>query len=186
MSSLLTLPRQLETGLPPNWEVRHSNSKNLPYYFNAEETISRWEPPEGTDTEKLKVYMANHHAQRYVKPQGVVVPDGQIWAAHLLVKHNESRNPSSWKEPRITRSKDEARKIIEGYRDRIKAGGESETLGSLAKRESDCNSAHKFGDLGIFGRGVMQKEFEDAAFALEVGQLSGVVETASGLHLIER
>jgi len=40
--------------------------------------------------------------------------------------------------------------------------------------------------LGIFGRGVMQKEFEDAAFALNVGELSDVVETASGLHLIER
>jgi NIMA-interacting peptidyl-prolyl cis-trans isomerase 1 len=176
-----------ETGLPPNWEVRHSNSKNLPYYFNTEETISRWEPPEGTDTEKLKFYMANHHThntQRYVKPQGVVVPEGNIWAAHLLVKHNESRNPSSWKEPRITRSKDDARKIIEEHRARIKSG--DETLGNLAKRESDCNSAHKFGDLGFFGRGVMQKEFEDAAFALQVNQLSDVVETASGLHLIER
>ncbi|CAI4217614.1 unnamed protein product [Parascedosporium putredinis] len=127
--------------------------------------------------------MSTRHP-RYVKPQNVSVPEGQIWAAHLLVKHNESRNPSSWKEPRITRSKADARKIIEGHRDRIRSG--SDSLGDLAKRESDCNSAHKFGDLGIFGRGVMQKEFEDAAFALDVDQLSDVVETASGLHLIER
>ena len=83
--------------------MRHSNSKNLPYYFNAEQTISRWEPPEGTDTEKLKVYMANHHqpaAQRGSQQGNVAVPEGSIWAAHLLVKHNESRNPSSWKEVR--------------------------------------------------------------------------------------
>ncbi|KEZ45436.1 hypothetical protein SAPIO_CDS1736 [Scedosporium apiospermum] len=175
-----------ETGLPPNWEVRHSNSKNLPYYFNTVETISRWEPPEGTDTDKLKYYMANHHsanARGYVKPQGVHVPEGSIWAAHLLVKHRESRNPSSWKEPRIERTKEQAREIIEGYRDQIRAG---KSLSELAKQESDCNSAHKWGDLGIFGRGVMQKEFEDAAFALNVGELSDVVETASGLHLIER
>ena len=39
---------------------------------------------------------------------------------------------------------------------------------------------------GFFGRGDMQKEFEEAAFRLEKGQVSGVVETASGLHLIQR
>lgn len=39
---------------------------------------------------------------------------------------------------------------------------------------------------GFFGRGEMQKEFEDAAFALQPGQVSGIVDTASGVHLIER
>lgn len=39
---------------------------------------------------------------------------------------------------------------------------------------------------GFFGRGEMQKEFEDAAFALQPGQVSGIVETASGVHLIQR
>lgn len=60
-------------------------------------------------------------------------------------------------------------------------------LGELALTESDCSSARKRGDLGYFGRGDMQKEFEDAAFALKKpGDISGIVETASGLHLIER
>ena len=68
--------------------------------------MSRWEPPEDTDTETLKVYMANHHqpvaSQRggQAGGGGVAVPEGSIWAAHLLVKHNDSRNPSSWKEVR--------------------------------------------------------------------------------------
>jgi NIMA-interacting peptidyl-prolyl cis-trans isomerase 1 len=39
---------------------------------------------------------------------------------------------------------------------------------------------------GFFGRGDMQKEFEDAAFKLQPGDISDVVNTASGLHLIQR
>ncbi|KAL2017522.1 hypothetical protein VTK56DRAFT_2014 [Thermocarpiscus australiensis] len=172
-----------ETGLPPNWEVRHSQSKNLPYYFNSVEKISRWEPPPDTDTEKLKIYMATYHSQN--KPH--VIEDrqpGKIRAAHLLVKHRDSRRPSSWRENQITRSKEEAFEIIKGYETRIKNGEIS--LGQLALTESDCSSARKQGDLGYFGRGDMQKEFEEAAFALRPGEISGVVETASGLHLIER
>lgn len=84
----------------------------------------------------------------------------------------------------ITRSKSEAEKIIRDYEARIHRGEVS--LGELALTESDCSSARKRGDLGYFGRGDMQKEFEDASFALKPGQISGVVDTASGLHLIER
>ena len=87
--------QQADTGLPPNWEVRHSQSKNLPYYFNAAEKNSRWEPPAGTDTEKLKVYMAKYHSGSLVA-EGA--QPGKIRAAHLLVKHNQSRRPSSWRE----------------------------------------------------------------------------------------
>lgn len=74
--------------------------------------------------------------------------------------------------------------IIKAHEAKIKAGPVS--LADLAPTESDCSSARKRGDLGYFGRGDMQKEFEDAAFALKPGEMSGVVETASGLHLIER
>lgn len=60
------------------------------------------------------------------------------------------------------------------------------TLAQLAQKYSDCSSAKRGGDLGPFGRGTMQKPFEDAAFGLKVGELSGIIETESGLHLIER
>ena len=39
---------------------------------------------------------------------------------------------------------------------------------------------------GFFGKGDMQKEFEEASFALKPGEISPIIETASGLHLIER
>ncbi len=74
--------------------------------------------------------------------------------------------------------------IILGHEARIRSG--QTTLGELAISESDCSSARKMGDLGFFSKGDMQKEFEEAAFQLKPGEMSHVVETASGLHLIER
>lgn len=101
---MLLPANQPETGLPPNWEVRHSNSKNLPYYFNSNDRNSRWEPPPGTDTEKLKVYMAKFHSPNAgsgaANNGGGGADSGKIRAAHLLVKHNQSRRPMSWKEVR--------------------------------------------------------------------------------------
>ena len=61
-----------------------------------------------------------------------------------------------------------------------------EDFATLASKESDCSSARNGGDLGPFGRGQMQKPFEDAAFALKVGELSGVVSSDSGVHIIRR
>ena len=177
------IQEQTDTGLPSDWEVRHSNSKNLPYYFNSKTHESRWEPPEDADTEKLKVYMAQHHSSKSTGGGGSA-GEGTIRAAHLLVKHRDSRRPSSWRETNITRSKEEAIEMLKGYESQINSG--STTLGDLAISESDCSSARKRGDLGVFGKGQMQKEFEDAAFALKPGEMSSVVETASGVHLIQR
>ncbi|RQM06096.1 hypothetical protein DH86_00002388 [Scytalidium sp. 3C] len=84
----------------------------------------------------------------------------------------------------IKRTKEEAMNILLAHEARIRSGQKS--LGDIAISESDCSSARKMGDLGFFGRGDMQKEFEDAAFQLKPGEISHVVETASGLHLIER
>lgn len=128
--------------------------------------------------------MANNHSAANTKAEGQDAGDGKIRAAHLLVKHNESRRPQSWREANITRSKDEALKILQGYEEQIKSGQSS--LGDLAVSESDCSSARKRGDLGFFGKNEMQREFEETAFALKPGEISGIVETPSGFHLIER
>lgn len=63
--------------------------------------MSRWEPPPGTDTEKLKIHMAEHHTAPEARPEGGNLNgehNGKIRAAHLLVKHKDSRRPSSWRE----------------------------------------------------------------------------------------
>lgn len=57
-------------------------------------------------------------------------------------------------------------------------------LGSGAHNVIACPA--DAGTRGFFGKGDMQKEFEEAAFALKPGEVSQVVQTASGLHLIER
>lgn len=144
--------------------------------------------------------MATHHSastQNDVGGQG----EGKIRCSHLLVKHRDSRRPSSWRQAEITRTKEEAIEILKVHERRIQSG--EATLGDIAVSESDCSSARKKGDLyvfilpwnmspvltgysGFFGHGEMQKEFEDAAFALQPGQVSGIVETASGVHLIQR
>jgi len=133
--------------------------------------------------EKLKIYMAQHHssAKTRIDPADT---EGKIRVAHLLVKHRDSRRPSSWREANVTRTKEEAIEMLKGYEQQIRAGDKQ--LGKLAVSKSDDSSARKRGDLGFFGKGQMQKEFEDVAFALQPGEMSSVVETASGVHLIQR
>ena len=56
---------------------------------------------------------------------------------------------------------------------------------AAAREFSTCPSGAQGGDLGEFGRGQMVKEFEDAAFSTEVGQVAGPVQTQFGYHLIK-
>jgi len=108
--------------------------------------------------------------------------------AHLLIKHSESRNPVSRRtNQKIILSKAQARTELEGYLERIKASDDVEkAFRDACQARSDCGSYRDAGDLGDFGRGQMQKPFEDATFALRVGDMSGVVDTDSGLHLVLR
>lgn len=76
-----------------------------------------------------------------------------------------------------------ARSQIDALATQIADGAD---FGDLAKEHSDCPSGRQGGALGSFGRGMMVPEFEEAAFALEVGETSGVVETDFGFHLIRR
>jgi parvulin-like peptidyl-prolyl isomerase len=82
-----------------------------------------------------------------------------------------------------TRSKKEAATQIGELRVQIEGGA---PFADIARDHSDCPSGAQGGDLGVFGRGQMVPEFEVATFAMNVGDLSDVVETDFGYHLIQR
>jgi len=63
---------------------------------------------------------------------------------------------------------------------------EGKGFDELARRYSTCPSGKRGGDLGFFGRRQMVREFENAAFALEVGGVSQPVRTQFGYHIIKR
>jgi peptidyl-prolyl cis-trans isomerase C len=96
----------------------------------------------------------------YEEKIGQLKPEQEIHARHILVATEE-----------------EAKEVAE----RLKKG---EDFATVAKEKSKDASAEG-GDLGFFGRGQMLKPFEDAAFALEVGQISEPVQTQFGWHIIK-
>ncbi len=70
--------------------------------------------------------------------------------------------------------------------DVLKKLSEGCTFESLAKSYSKCPSGEEGGDLGSFRKGQMVAAFEEAAFALKVGEISGAVRTQFGYHIIKR
>ena len=85
-----------------------------------------------------------------------------IRASHILVENNYE---------------------VEDLQKKLKDG---KSFAELAKSFSKCPSRMQGGDLGEFGRGQMVPSFEEAAFNLKVGEVSGPVRTQFGYHLIHR
>jgi len=121
-----------------------------------------------TEDEARKYYEQN--PKRFETPE-------QIRASHILIKLDAADSSA---DPNAAKAK--ARATTEGLLRQIKEGAD---FAELAKAHSVCPSAPGGGDLGFFPRGQTTPLFEKAAFELQVGQISGIVETEYGYHIIK-
>ncbi len=117
-----------------------------------------------TDEEAKKFYDENR-AQLGEEPQ--------IRVSHILIGVDAAATPEE---------KAKAREKAEAIRKEVKGGKD---FAAAAKEDSTCPSKEQGGDLGFFGKGQMVPAFEQAAFALQPGEISEVVETQFGYHIIK-
>jgi len=121
-----------------------------------------------------KVKVSEKDAKKYYDENSVVFNRPEtIKARHILIRLDQ------------TADKETVAKAEEQMKEIVKKQKEGVNFEELAKQYSEGPSATQGGDLGYFPRGAMFKEFENAAFALKPGEVSGVVRTKVGLHLIK-
>lgn len=119
-----------------------------------------------TDAEVKKFYDDN-------KDKAPLKTEDSIRASHILIGADEKASADD---------KKKAKEKAEAIHKKILAG---EDFAAAAKNDSTCPSAAQGGDLGYFTKGQMVPEFEAAANALKPGEVSGVVETKFGYHIIK-
>ena len=107
-------------------------------------------------------------------------PPDSVAAQHVLVAYKGAQRAPKG----VTRTKAEAKKRAEEVAAKAKAGADFTEL--VNEYSDDPEAKTRLGSVGKFTRDKMVKPFSDAAFALAVGETSGVVETPFGFHVIKR
>ncbi|MBK6519355.1 MAG: peptidylprolyl isomerase [Polyangiaceae bacterium] len=134
----------------------------------------------GTLAEGAPARIEKEEAELKRETESILKEPKTIGAKHILVMHNDSER----KPPTVNRTKAEAKKRAEEAQAKAKAG---EPFDKLVMQYSDePGASERAGDLGVFEKKVMVKTFSDAAFKLKVGDVSEVVETPFGFHVIMR
>ena len=121
-----------------------------------------------------KVTVSDQEAKAFYdkNPDTFTLPE-QVRASHILITVDPKASAADRK-----KAKAKAESLLK----QLKAGAD---FAKLAKENSGCPSSKQGGDLGYFSKGQMVKPFEDAAWGLKPGELSGVVETQFGYHIIK-
>ena len=121
-----------------------------------------------------RVKVSDREIMRYYRDhQKEFWQDSQVRARHILFIAKRDA-PESVRKEKLKQAKNVLTKILDGA-----------DFAELARIHSEDISASDGGDIGIFGRGKMVREFEEAAFSMKKGQVSDIVETEYGYHIIK-
>jgi PPIC-type PPIASE domain len=103
-----------------------------------------------------------------------------IVARHILIQYIGCKRADA----KIVRTREQALKVAEEVERRLKAGDDFAHL--VVDFSDEPNASSRGGSLGRFGHGVMDRVFENAAFKLKPGEISPIIETSFGFHVIQR
>ena len=166
------LRTSLALGLAAAWLLGGCSSLTSPP--EAEVEPKKYEPP------------ATVPARVQPQPIPVAPPppkeEERVAASHILVSYKGARGAA----PAVVRTKDQAKKRAQEVLKKAKAPQASDFAALAKKYSDDPGSGPKGGDLGLFGRAQMVKPFSDAAFGLRPGDVSDIVESDFGFHVIKR
>jgi foldase protein PrsA len=147
--------------------------------FGSEEMFQQALMQYGMTEEDLKEDMEKQVTLRKLLEPSVTITDEEIAAYY-------EENKDFFAEEEMVRASHilvETREEAEALLEQIKGGADFATLAS--EHSLDPGSKENGGDLDYFPRGVMHEPFEEAAFNLAIGEVSGVVETSEGFHIIK-
>jgi peptidyl-prolyl cis-trans isomerase C len=162
--------------------------------FKTEDDFKKGLQEQGmVEKDLLELIRRNVIIENYIEQE--IVPKQQVTDAE--VKAFYEKNPETFTQPEQVRAshiliiidakatdaeKKKAKEKVEALLKQVKAGGD---FAKLAQENSGCPSSKQGGDLGYFSKGQMAKPFEEAAWVLKPGEVSGVVETQFGYHIIK-
>lgn len=124
-----------------------------------------------------KAKISENEMKKYYKDNKKSFYTDTVTASHILLKTQDDKGKELSAE-----KKKEAKKKVQEALAKVKSG---EDFAKIAQKYSEDPSASSGGQLGTFGRGQMVTEFEDAAFSMKPGQISDIVETQYGYHIIK-